>query len=237
VTDTVDRPDQPHTPDPTPDPSSASPDRGDGGAGGDTGHGGDLGHGDEVVPGRGRVGLIVSAVVAVLAVAFVAVLATSDPATERRAKSPLVGKIAPALVGETLAGGGFDIDDHRGQWVVVNFFATWCPPCVEEHPELIAFDEAHRAAGDAVVVSVVYSDQTDDVRDFFAERGGEWAVVADGGRAATDYGVAKVPETYLVAPGGQVAQKYTGGVTRDLIERDIAAIEEAVAARAEAEGS
>jgi cytochrome c biogenesis protein CcmG/thiol:disulfide interchange protein DsbE len=217
MTDIVDAP---GTPDPSFDPPA-----GDGAAV------------DDGSPGRSRTGLVVSLVVALVVVAFVVVLATREPATERRAKSPLVGKVAPALVGRTLDDGTFDIDDHRGEWVVVNFFATWCQPCVEEHPELVAFDEAHRAAGDASVVSIVYDEDPEVVAEFFAERGGEWPVVRDGGLAAVDYGVVKVPETYLVTPGGDVAQKYTGGVTREMIDGDIAAIEAAVARRAEADGS
>ena len=178
--------------------------------------------------GRRRVGLIVSAVVAVLLVGFVAVLATREPATERRASSPLIGKVAPALAGETVDGGSFDIDDHRGRWVLVNFFATWCQPCVQEHPELVRFSQAHATADDALVVSVVYDESDlDRVRDFFAERGGEWPVLSDGLLPAVDYGVVKVPESYLVAPNGVVVQKYTGGVTQDMIERDIAALTEA----------
>jgi cytochrome c biogenesis protein CcmG/thiol:disulfide interchange protein DsbE len=190
------------------------------------------GDGVDAGPGGSRVGLIVSLVVAMLAVAFVGVLATREPATERRAKSPLIGKVAPSLTAETLDGQPFDIDDHRGQWVVVNFFATWCEPCVEEHPELIAFHEAHRAAGDATVVSVVYNERDlDVVRDFFAERGGEWPVVTDDGLAAAAYGVVKVPETYLVTPMGYVVQKYIGGVTQAAIEEDIATLEAAAAGR------
>jgi cytochrome c biogenesis protein CcmG/thiol:disulfide interchange protein DsbE len=189
---------------------------------------GDATAGDEVA-GRRRTGMFVSLIVALVLVVFVAILATREPATERRSKSPLIGKVAPALEGETLDGGTFDIDDHRGEWVVVNFFATWCPPCVEEHPELVAFDQAHRAAGDATVVSVVYNERPEVVADFFAERGGDWPVIAEGGLASVDYGVVKVPETYLITPGGDVVQKYTGGVTQQMIEDDIAAIEAAVA--------
>lgn len=188
-------------------------------------------------PGRGRVGLAVTAVVALLAVAFVVVLATREPASERRSQSPLIGKVAPALAGPTVDGGTFDLDDHRGRWVVVNFFASWCGPCIEEHPELVRFDQAHRAAGDAAVVSVVFNDRVEDVRDFFARRGGDWPVVTDSGDAVVHYGVVGVPETYLVAPWGDVVQHYTGGVTQAMIESDMAAVDEAVAEQSATGGS
>jgi cytochrome c biogenesis protein CcmG/thiol:disulfide interchange protein DsbE len=217
MTDTVD---SAETPEPV-DGADAAPDD-------DTAAGG---------PGRGRMGLAVTAVVALLAMAFVVVLATREPASERRSQSPLIGKVAPALVGQTIDGGTFDLDDHRGQWVVVNFFASWCKPCIEEHPELVRFDQAHRAAGDAAVVSVVFNDRVEDVRDFFAQRGGDWPVVADSGDAVVHYGVVGVPETYLVAPGGDVVQKYTGGVTQAMIESDIAAVEEAFAEQSTSGGS
>ena len=177
---------------------------------------------------RGRTGLIVSAVIALLAVALVVVLATSEPASERRANSPLVGRSVPALAGETLDGGSFDIDDQRGRWVLVNFFATWCAPCRIEHPELQAFEEAHRPLGDAAVVSVVYRDTEANTRDFFADNGGDWPVLLNrDGRAPVDFGVVKVPESYLVDPGGVVVAKFNGGVTQAKLDATIADFEEA----------
>jgi len=156
------------------------------------------------------------------------VLATSEPASERRAKSPLVGRAVPALAGETLDGGRFDIDDHQGRWVVVNFFATWCAPCRIEHPELQTFEEAHRPTGDAAVVSVVYRDTEANTRDFFADNGGDWPVLHCGdGRAPGVFVVVKVPESYLVDPGGVVVAKFNGGVTQEYLDATIARFEAA----------
>jgi cytochrome c biogenesis protein CcmG/thiol:disulfide interchange protein DsbE len=190
--------------------------------------------GDDVAeaPPRRRTGLIVSAVVAVLAIGFVAVLATREPATDRRRDSPLIGKVVPPLAGETLAGGNFDIDDHQGRWVVVNFFATWCVPCRIEHPELDAFNQAHARGGDAVLVSVLFDDDPASAHEFFDRNGGEWPVVLDGdGLIASAFGTPKVPESYLVTPNGRVAAKFTGGVTRDGLDRSIDQIEQAAADR------
>jgi cytochrome c biogenesis protein CcmG/thiol:disulfide interchange protein DsbE len=183
-------------------------------------------------PPRRRTGLIVSAVVAVLAIGFVAVLATREPATDRRRDSPLIGRVVPPLAGETLAGGNFDIDDQRGRWVVVNFFATWCVPCRIEHPELDAFNQAHARAGDAVLVSVLFDDDPASAREFFDRNGGDWPVVLDGdGLIASAFGTPKVPESYLVTPNGRVAAKFTGGVTRDGVDRAIDQIEQAAGER------
>lgn len=178
--------------------------------------------------GGPRTALVVALVVAVLAFLLVAVLATRDPSVERVTKSPLIGRLAPAIAGATLDGGAFDLANQRGRWVVVNFFATWCTPCIAEHPELVRFDEEHRQRGDATIVSVLYDDEPDDARKVFEERGGEWPVVIDDeGAVGVAYGVARVPESFLVAPDGTVVQRLVGGVTRAQLD-DILAQYEAV---------
>lgn len=179
-------------------------------------------------------GLVLGAavVVAVIMVALVVVLATRDPAQDRVDESPLVGHVAPPLVGEVVApeataGSQFDLDRLRGQWVVVNFFATWCVPCVTEHPELIEFSERHAATGDASVASVVFDadEDVEDIADFFADNGGDWPVV-DGEEVILDWAVAAVPESFLVSPDGVVAAKITGGVTADGLDDLIAEVQQ-----------
>jgi cytochrome c biogenesis protein CcmG, thiol:disulfide interchange protein DsbE len=166
-----------------------------------------------------RTVMVISLVVGIVLVGFVALLAVSSGGGDDEATSALLGKAAPPVAGTTLDGESFDVDDLRGRWVLVNFFADWCPPCIEEHPELVAFDEDHAAAGDVEVVSVAFQNDADDVRSFFDENGGEWPVlVEDMDGVAVNWGVTALPETFLVSPQGIVVHKFTGGVTQADLE-------------------
>lgn len=155
-----------------------------------------------------RAALFVAIPLALVMVLLVAVLITRKSAAERADFNPLVGKAAPAIVGTTLDGKPFDIDRLRGEWVVVNFFATWCVPCQQEHPYLVSFDRRHSQAGDVQLISVVFNDDPATVRDFYAKNGGGYPVVTgDQGRMALDYSVVRVPDTYIIDPLGIVRDR------------------------------
>lgn len=155
----------------------------------------------------------IAVAVAVPFVLLLVVLATRPPAGVRAADSPLLGKPAPPLSGTTVDGQPFDRATANGRWVLVNFFATWCVPCRQEHPDLVRFAQQHEIMGDLDVVGVVYDDSTGAVKRFRDEEGGDWPMLEDpNGRIALDFGVSGVPESYLIDPNGTVAAKLIGGV-------------------------
>jgi cytochrome c biogenesis protein CcmG, thiol:disulfide interchange protein DsbE len=165
---------------------------------------------------------IIAGIVGVAVLALVVLFVVSPKGDERdEVSSTLLGELAPELTGTTLDGSSFDIDSYRGQWVLVNFFAEWCPPCVQEHPELVTLSE--RNEGQLQLVSVAFDESESTVREFFAAQGGTWPVLAsDTGRIAIDYGVKGLPESFLIAPDGTVFAKFEGGITADRLEQFIA---------------
>jgi cytochrome c biogenesis protein CcmG/thiol:disulfide interchange protein DsbE len=177
-------------------------------------------------PKRSRAVLFAAGGMGLLMVLLVALLVTRNPAEERQSSSPLIGELAPPLTGEPLLGEAVDVGTND-RWLLVNFFATWCVPCVQEHPQLRQFEQDMAESGKGRVVSVVYGDKAEAVETFFAENGGDWSVLdADDGRTALEWGVSKVPESFLVAPSGVVVARFQGGVVAADIEEFIAQVEQ-----------
>ncbi|MGI8492037.1 MAG: TlpA family protein disulfide reductase, partial [Acidimicrobiales bacterium] len=172
------------------------------------------------VQGSGRrmvmwISLATGALVAVL----VAVLASAGPAGQQTG-SPLVGKPAPPINGPPItpgAAGTVRLGAFEGKWVLVNFAASWCVPCQQEMPQLLAFVQRH-AAGDAVVLTVGY-DENDigGLRSLLQARHATWPAVDDP-QAKVRYGLRGVPESYLIDPAGTVVAKYSGGVNADRLD-------------------
>ena len=135
-------------------------------------------------------------------------------------KSPLVGKPAPSFDLPLLDGGGRSVRsaDLGGQIVVVNFWASWCVPCRQEAPDLEAF--ARRWSGRGVeLVGIIYNDTDRNARAFRDEFRLTYPQVKDpGARAALDYGVFGVPETYVIDERGVVMAKILGRMGRGYLD-------------------
>ena len=154
-------------------------------------------------------------------IAFVAVLATRKSAVDQQTRSPLLGKVAPSLVGTDLGGTTFDLTSFRGKFVVVNFFASWCVPCQQEQPQLVKF--AHEPGSDRAVVGVLNQDTRGPASRFMAENGGTWPALLDGdGQHSLDWGVRGPPESYLINPDGIVLAKFIGQITAARLDQLVA---------------
>lgn len=171
-------------------------------------------------------------VVAVLAALFW-VLASAGGSTDDPSATPLVGRPAPAVVSTTLDGEPFDLSRRKGSWVVLNFFNSTCVPCIREHPELVAFHETQSRLGveGAELYTIVNDDSDAAVRSFFTDNGGGWPIVRDDdGAIAVAFGVARVPETWIVSPSGLVVARFAGEVTADGLSTTLQQLREAGAA-------
>lgn len=152
--------------------------------------------------------------VLVIGAGLIAVLATRPSAQAVETYSPLVGRQAPAISGATVEGTTYRLASPPGHYVVVNFFASWCIPCQEEGPELVAFAFQHQQTGDASVVSVVYTDTVSQARAYQQTIGATWPTMADiSGTIAYQYGVRSPPSTFVIAPDGRVVAFLTSSVT------------------------
>lgn len=135
------------------------------------------------------------------------------------APKPLV----PSLKVATFDGGSFDLAEHRGRWVVVNFWATWCTPCLKEIPDLDAFDQARK---DVDVIGLAYEEiERQDMEAFLKQHPIHYPIaVLDVYNPPADFDEPKgLPMTYLIAPDGKVAKKFLGPTTGDDLGKLIAA--------------
>ncbi|MEM7323227.1 MAG: TlpA disulfide reductase family protein [Actinomycetota bacterium] len=154
--------------------------------------------------------------VGVVLVALITLLAFAGGEEEQDGVSALLRQRTPEVAGVALDGTPYNIDDHRGDWVLVNFFATWCPGCVNEHPDLVELERWGAERGDLSLVSVVFNDPVDRVEEFFAAQGGGWPVL-NSPEVPVEFGVAQIPETFLVSPAGQVVFHVEGEVRAERV--------------------
>ena len=175
----------------------------------------------------------------VLALLALAALAGCKPESPTAAAPPATAPIAtpqaappravppdtkfPSLQVKTLDGKAFDLAAQRGKWAIVNFWATWCGPCLKEMPELSALDAMREHI---VVVGLAYEDTTEEeLRAFLVKHPVVYPMaLIDVYNPPADFDTPRgLPFTYLIGPDGAVVKKYTGPVSARMLEEDIAA--------------
>jgi len=173
--------------------------------------------------------LTASLCVGLLVAVLVAVLATRTTPPGATIATPLDGKAAPAVQGKALASGRtVSLASMRGKYVLVDFFASWCVPCQEEVPQIEAFLFQHRAAHDVAAIGVDIDENASDGRAFLEHYGVDWPAVEDPGGSSSislAYGVGDPPESFLIAPDGNVVAAIIGGVTTAKLDQALSLVE------------
>jgi peroxiredoxin len=120
------------------------------------------------------------------------------------------GRPAPTFVAETIDGESFRLEDHRGEVVVLNVWATWCPPCRLEMPGFVDLQEAYRDEGVQFVGLSVDRGGREQVRSFVEEKGVNFPQIVDPTLAARHFPGNTVPRTYLIDKQGRIRYKHSG---------------------------
>ncbi len=115
-----------------------------------------------------------------------------------------------------------NLKDYRGKWVVVNYWATWCPPCIAEMPDLQAFHNKH-AERKAVVIGINAENIAEDrLEDFLDTYFISYPIYVSSLTQTSELGlIPGLPTTFLVSPKGKVEARQVGGVTSEMIENFI----------------
>jgi thiol-disulfide isomerase/thioredoxin len=149
----------------------------------------------------------------VINIIFVVFLVTSVLAGCAYSPNPTLNRKpmpAPDLVLEDVFGHAFRLDSFRGRVVVLNFWASSCPPCIIEMPEFQAIQEKMR---DRIgMASITYQDSAAFVRDFVVKRGYTWQFISDtSGASVIAYGITNYPTTVFIDTQGRLALTQIGG--------------------------
>jgi cytochrome c biogenesis protein CcmG, thiol:disulfide interchange protein DsbE len=154
--------------------------------------------------------------VGLIIIAIISVVAASNPETTNGVtKTPV-----PALTLTDIQGNTVSLADYRGQWVLVNNWATWCPPCRAEMPELNAYYEAHKNEG-FVLIGISAGDTQAQIVDFANAFGIKFPMWVDPQQQAMrTFQMSALPNSFVIDPQGNVEMVWTGAVTlADLEER------------------
>jgi len=154
-------------------------------------------------------------------IALVVVLAVGLRLNPREVPSPLIGKPAPPFELPLLnePDKRFSQKDMLGKVWIMNVWASWCPPCLVEHPVVTRIAQS----GLAPVVGLNYKDTRDEALPWLKRNGDPYQLIVfdANGRIGIDYGVYGVPETYVIDRQGIIRYKHIGPLTADVVQKKV----------------
>lgn len=162
-------------------------------------------------------------VLAVIALLAFGVFGTESAKLEPGDEVPAADLELLAPGDSPVAGQSASIEDFRGRWVLLNVWASWCGPCEDESPDLVAFQDEYGSDDGFTILGVQTQDGTDEGLDFVAEYELNYPSIRDGsGDYADELGMTGVPETILIDPEGRVAYTRPGQIDAEILAAEVA---------------
>ena len=166
----------------------------------------------------------IAAAVGAVSIALALLFASQLHVSPQFTGGNLLGKPVPNIDLPTLSGPGrIRSSDFEGKVTLVNFWNTWCIPCIQEHPSLTAFYARHEHDIDFQMIGIVRDDTASAARAYVAAHHDSWQFAMDpNGQAALSFGTTGQPETYMISPNGIVAGLQRSAVTVSGLEKMLA---------------
>ncbi len=161
---------------------------------------------------------------AALCTGFLLYFVLADHASAAALESPSSRKAVPDFVVHTLDGKAWNLAEHKGHVVLINLFATWCPPCRAEMPGLVETIDTYRPQGVAALALSLDERGAEVVRPFAAKYKMDFPVALPGPGPSVADGVSSIPVTLLIDREGRLAQTYVGMVSESDLKRDLDAL-------------
>jgi len=131
-----------------------------------------------------------------------------------------IGEDAPEITLRDMDGKSVNLSDFKGKVIILDFFATWCPPCRQEIPDFIELQRTYNDKGFTMVAVSLVS--LEEAKDFARKVGINYPVLIDDGKASATYGpVRSIPTTYVIGKDFKIAKIYIGYRPKDIFENDI----------------
>ena len=147
---------------------------------------------------------------------------TTGPKGSELAPAPEIGRLAPDFTLVDLEGNPVTLSDFRGKTVFVNFWATWCPPCRAEMPEIESLYQEYKDRG-VVVIGVDIMEAQAQVRQYVQQGGYSWIFVLDtSGKVAVDYRITAIPTSFFIDKDGIIQVVAIGAMTKRAMETKLA---------------
>lgn len=146
---------------------------------------------------------------------FIYLLSTSIEPTSKPTIISDLGTDAPDFSLDTVTGTPVKLSQFEGKIVVLNFWASWCPPCRKEIPDLVAAQNQYKSRGVEIIGVAVDGDQPEKIESFAKKHGVNYTIALDDGQIFEAWGGSAIPLTFFIDRKGRIRERFDGLITRE----------------------